>query len=159
MRYSDLCASDKTRGAAGAASHDAAGFLGFALTFAWFKNARRVTTRTSTSPARRCMLAIAVFALSGTLDVDVAVLGALRATSHLLPAETIGRAVLAAAAANAAGRHFVAALLPPIYPGRGVGLGGKRGSGRPLRHQKTRAAAAFGVYITIFLATSSVSSS
>ena len=53
---------------------------------------------------------IVVSALSGTFDVDVAVLSALRAISRGLPAEIISRAVLAAAAANAAGRLFVAVL-------------------------------------------------
>ncbi|HXV31030.1 MAG TPA: MgtC/SapB family protein [Sinorhizobium sp.] len=53
---------------------------------------------------------IAVSALSGTFDVDVAVLSALRASRDTMPLNVIGRAVLAAAAANAAGRVFVAAL-------------------------------------------------
>lgn len=53
---------------------------------------------------------IAASALSGTFDVDVAVLSALRASVHALPLEIIGTAVLAAVAANAAGRVFVAML-------------------------------------------------
>ncbi|OHV79842.1 MgtC/SapB family protein [Ensifer sp. LCM 4579] len=53
---------------------------------------------------------IAVSALSAAFDVDVAVLSALRASGQSLPLTIIGDAVLAAIAANAAGRVFVAAI-------------------------------------------------
>ncbi|ASY65567.1 MgtC family (plasmid) [Sinorhizobium sojae CCBAU 05684] len=53
---------------------------------------------------------IAVSALSAAFDVDVAVLSALRTSSQSLPSKIIGDAVLAAIAANAAGRVFVAAV-------------------------------------------------
>lgn len=52
-------------------------------------------------------------ALSGTFDVDVAVLSALRMVKQTLPEEIVGAAVLAALAANAAGRLALAVSAGP----------------------------------------------
>ena len=52
-------------------------------------------------------------ALSGTFDVDVAVLSALRLLGQGVPAATIGQAVLAALAANAVGRLSLAIAAGP----------------------------------------------
>ncbi|KQV36661.1 MgtC/SapB family protein [Rhizobium sp. Root1204] len=51
---------------------------------------------------------VALSAISGTFDVDVAVLSALRTGQHGPPPPVIGQAVLAAVAANAVGRLIVA---------------------------------------------------
>jgi uncharacterized membrane protein (DUF4010 family) len=55
---------------------------------------------------------VATSALSGTFDVDVAVLSALRMVT--LPEETVGAAVLAALAANAVGRLALAVSAGPV---------------------------------------------
>ncbi|HEX9856938.1 MAG TPA: MgtC/SapB family protein [Paracoccaceae bacterium] len=55
-------------------------------------------------------------ALSGTFDVDVSVLSALRLLGQAVPPPAVGQAVLAGLAANAVGRLFVAiAAGPPAY--------------------------------------------
>jgi uncharacterized membrane protein (DUF4010 family) len=56
---------------------------------------------------------LATTALSGTFDVDVAVLSALRLVGQSIDAGAVGLAVLAALAANALGRLFLAALAGP----------------------------------------------
>ena len=57
---------------------------------------------------------MATSALSGTFDVDVAVLSTLRLVGHSVSAEMAGAIVLAALAANAAGRLFLALLAGPV---------------------------------------------
>lgn len=57
---------------------------------------------------------LATTALSGTFDVDIAVLSALRLVKQAVTAEAGGLAVLGALAANAAGRLFLAAVAGPI---------------------------------------------
>lgn len=52
--------------------------------------------------------------LAGTFDVDVSVLSALRLVKHSVPVETVGRAVLAALAANAIGRVSLAIFAGPV---------------------------------------------
>lgn len=53
-------------------------------------------------------------ALSGTFDVDVAVLSALRLVGQAVPVPAVGQAVLAGLAANAVGRLFVAIVAGPL---------------------------------------------
>ncbi len=57
---------------------------------------------------------LATTALSGTFDVDIAVLSALRLVKQAVTAEAVGLAVLGALAANAAGRLSLAAVAGPI---------------------------------------------
>ncbi|BCG82461.1 MgtC/SapB family protein [Mesorhizobium sp. 113-3-3] len=57
---------------------------------------------------------LATSALAGTFDVDVSVLGALRLIRHSVPVETVGKAVLAALAANAIGRLLLAISAGPV---------------------------------------------
>lgn len=57
---------------------------------------------------------VATSALSGTFDVDVAVLSALRMVGQSVSLEVVGQAVLAALAANAVGRLALAAAAGPI---------------------------------------------
>ena len=57
---------------------------------------------------------VATSALSGTFDVDVAVLSALRMVKQTLPEETVGAAVLAALGANAVGRLALAVSAGPV---------------------------------------------
>ncbi|MCV3205482.1 MgtC/SapB family protein [Mesorhizobium sp. YC-39] len=57
---------------------------------------------------------LASSALAGTFDVDVSVLSALRLVKHSVPVETVGQAVLAALAANAIGRLFLAIFAGPV---------------------------------------------
>lgn len=57
---------------------------------------------------------VATSAISGTLDVDVAVLSALRLLGQPATMETVGHAVLLALATNALGRLFVAAVAGPV---------------------------------------------
>jgi uncharacterized membrane protein (DUF4010 family) len=57
---------------------------------------------------------LATSVLSGTFDVDVAVLSALRLVKQSIPAEAAGQAVVAALAANAIGRLSLAAFAGPV---------------------------------------------
>ena len=57
---------------------------------------------------------IAVSAISGTFDVDVAVLSSLRLARQAVSLETVAIAVLLALAANALGRLIVAAVAGPV---------------------------------------------
>lgn len=57
---------------------------------------------------------VATSAVSGTFDVDVAVLSALRLLGSTADLETVGHAVLIALASNAAGRLLVAAATGPV---------------------------------------------
>lgn len=82
--------------------------LGFALLFAIVSmlSAAVVSRFGSTS-------LIATSGLAGTFDVDVAVLSALRLTGEGVGASTVATAVLAAMAANAGGRLFLAVAAGP----------------------------------------------
>ncbi|WP_313532248.1 DUF4010 domain-containing protein [Shinella sp.] len=57
---------------------------------------------------------LATVALTGTVDVDVAVLSALQTPRDVLPLDVIGRAILIAAAANALCRAGIAAAVGPL---------------------------------------------
>ncbi len=57
---------------------------------------------------------LAVSAISGTFDVDVAVLSTLRLVRQAVPLETVGLAVLLALAMNAVGRLLVASVAGPV---------------------------------------------